>query len=107
MKLNRLLVISSPVALLALLLAPPAVAAPSPPQGTQSNGAYAASGAANGVTNTFATSQRVSCFRPEVNYFANAGPSNGYDGMTPCPGATTGEDTGAATPYATQAGSNP
>jgi len=107
MRLKRLLAVSSPVALLAMLLATPASAAPSPPQGTQSNAAYAASGGAQGVTNTFATTQRVSCFRPEVSYLANAGPSNGYDGMTPCPGATTGEETGAGAPYATQVGSNP
>ena len=76
------------------------------PQGTQSDAAFAASYAAAGVTNADATSGQVSCYRPEDPYFA-ALSSNGYDGMTPCPGATTGEDTGAAGAYATQVGSNP
>ncbi|HEX9096936.1 MAG TPA: sialidase family protein [Candidatus Dormibacteraeota bacterium] len=76
------------------------------PQGLQSDAAYAASAAANGVTNVFATSQRTSCYRPEDPYFGNLGPANGYTGMTACTGATTGEDIGA-TPYPSQVGSNP
>jgi hypothetical protein len=76
------------------------------PQGTQTNSAYAASGTAYGVTNVFATTQQTSCFRPEVPApFSIAG--LGYSGESPCPGATTGEDTGEAAPYATQVGSNP
>jgi hypothetical protein len=75
------------------------------PQGMQSAAAYAASGTAAGVTNVVATTQKTSCFTPEVPYFANLGPSLGYSGMSACNGAaTTGEDLG---PYATQAGSNP
>lgn len=100
---------------LPLLLAGLAVAAPAPafassgvgnlPQGTQSDVAYAASAAAAGVTNVFATTQRTSCFRPEDPYFATL-PGDGYSGMTPCDGAaTTGEDTGI-TPYPSQDGSN-
>ena len=77
------------------------------PRGTQSNTAYAASGQNHGVKNVFATTQQVSCYRPEVPYTANLGPNDGYTGETACPGATTGEDTGAAAPYPTQAGSNP
>jgi hypothetical protein len=78
------------------------------PQGTQSDKAYAQSAAKNHVTNVDATTQRVSCYRPEVDASAfNDGPNDGYSGVTPCPGATTGEDTGAAGPYPTQAGSNP
>ena len=73
------------------------------PQGTQSDAAYAASFAARGVRNVSATSARTSCYVPEVPYFTSLGPNDGYDGMTACPGATTGEDQG---PYATQAGSN-
>ena len=53
------------------------------------------------------TSGQVSCYRPEDPYFANDGPNDGYTGMSPCPGATTGEDTGASGPYPTQVGSNP
>jgi hypothetical protein len=76
------------------------------PQGTQSDRAYAASVA--GIANVFATTQRVSCYRPEVDASAfNLAPALGYDGVSACPGATTGEDTGAAGPYPTQVGSNP
>src|SRR3954471_7613701 len=75
------------------------------PQGFQSNGAYGASSAA--VTNVFATTQKVSCYRPEVPAPFNLGPALGYDGESACPGATTGEATGAAGPYPTQVGSNP
>jgi hypothetical protein len=77
------------------------------PQGTQTNGSYAQSYLAHHVTNVFATTQQVSCYRPEVPYAANAGPNDGYSGETACPGATTSEDTGAAAPYPSQAGSNP
>ena len=80
----------------------PAVA----PQGSQSDSAYAASFAANHVTNVFATTQKTSCYRPEVPFFVSNGPSNGYSGMSNCVGANTGEDIGLA-PYRTQAGSNP
>src|SRR5205085_1598142 len=61
------------------------------------------------VTNVFATSQNgvVSCYRPEVQASFNDGPANGYTGETACPGANTGEDTGAAAQYPTQVGSNP
>jgi hypothetical protein len=74
------------------------------PQGTQTDAAYAASVTA---TNVFATAEKVSCYRPEVRAPFDDGPANGYDGETACPGATTGEDTGAATQYPTQVGSNP
>src|SRR5438552_12374066 len=74
------------------------------PQGTQSDTAYAASNA--GVTNTLATTQRTSCYRPEVPYSTSLFPANGYDGMSSCPGADTGEDTGRRSAYPTQAGSN-
>ncbi len=77
------------------------------PQGTQSNAAYAGSFAANKVTNVFATTQETSCYRPEVPYFTNDGPNDGYSGMSACNGAAnTGENIGTV-PYATQAGSNP
>ena len=75
------------------------------PQGTQSNSTYAASSA--GIGNVFATTQQTSCYRPEVAAPFNLGPGLGYSGESACPGATTGEDTGAAAPYATQLGSNP
>jgi hypothetical protein len=60
------------------------------PQGVQSDGSYAASFQANGVTNVFVTSRQVSCYVPEVP----------APGNVPCPGATTGENVG---PYAQQA----
>ena len=75
------------------------------PQGTQSDAMYASSYGANGVTNRFVTSRQVSCYRPEVPVTANNGPNDGYTGESPCPGANTGEDTGASAPYPTQAGS--
>ena len=77
------------------------------PQGTQSNTAYMHSYQTTGVTNVFATTQQTSCYRPEVAAPFNDGPANGYDGESACSSATTGEDTGAASAYATQAGSNP
>jgi len=78
------------------------------PQGTQSDKAYAQSVQKAGVTNVFVTTQQTSCYRPEVSAAAfNDGPTNGYSGESACPGATTGEDTGASAPYATQIGSNP
>jgi hypothetical protein len=71
-------------------------------QATQKDADYENSYAANGVTNVQATTER-SCYTPEVPYFANDGPAQGYTGMTACRRAATGEDVG---PYATQAGSN-
>ena len=75
------------------------------PQKLQSDGAYAASYQAHGVSNVFVTSQQVSCFRPEVPANFNNGPNDGYTGLKACPGATTGEDTGA-TQYPTQHGTS-
>jgi hypothetical protein len=78
------------------------------PQGTQTDSAYARSVSRAKVTNVFATTQQTSCYRPEVSAAAfDLGPALGYSGVSACPGATTGEDTGAAAPYATQVGSNP
>ncbi|TMD94545.1 MAG: exo-alpha-sialidase [Chloroflexi bacterium] len=74
------------------------------PQGLQSNTAYAASFKGRGVTNVFVTSQKVSCYVPEVPSPFNNGPNDGYTGETPCPGANTGEDVG---PYASQVLSRP
>lgn len=96
-------------ALLALALAPVLGAVPingaSASRGsTQSDAIYANSYAAGGVTNVVATTQKVSCYRPEV-YLATAVYPDG--GMQVCNGrATTGENIGTS-PYATQAGSNP
>ena len=95
-----------PVALVFASLTPTqAGASGGAPQGTQTDAAYAASAGAHGVTNVFATTQKVSCYRPEDPYSGNLGPANGYTGMSGCPGATTGEDIGA-TPYPSQVGSN-
>ncbi|MFL5757644.1 MAG: hypothetical protein ACJ77N_15305 [Chloroflexota bacterium] len=75
------------------------------PQGTQTDAAYAGSGTTAGVTNVFATTQKTSCYTPEVPFFTNLGPALGYSGMSACNGrSTTGEDLG---PYPTQSGSNP
>src|SRR5260370_12994909 len=76
-------------------------------QGLQSDKGSAKSFSTHAVTNVFVTSQQVSCYRPEVPYSANNGPNDGYTGESPCPGATTGEDTGATHIYQTQAGSDP
>ena len=89
----------------ALLGVPSGISAGGPPG--QPDAAFAASYAANAVTNVSATTQRVSCYAPEVTYFATLGSNQGYadGGMSPCGGAaTTGEDPG---PYATQDVSNP
>lgn len=74
------------------------------PQGTQTDQSYARSYLTNHVTNVFATTQRTSCYTPEVGFFANVGPNDGYSGMSQCSGANTGEALG---PYASQSGSNP
>jgi hypothetical protein len=75
------------------------------PQGTQSDAAYASSYTDNSVTNVDATTQKTSCYTPEVPYAVDNGPNDGYSGETACGSAsTTGEDPG---PYPTQAGSNP
>src|SRR5258708_21653055 len=66
---------------------------PSPPQGTQTDAAFADSFKSNHVTNVFATTQKISCYTPEVPYAGNLGPTNGYTGGTPCNGgANTSED---------------
>jgi hypothetical protein len=57
------------------------------PQGIQSDAAYSASFVGHQVTNVFATTQRVSCYRPEVPYSVSNGPTDGYSGESPCNGA--------------------
>jgi len=110
LKARRLLVLSIPVVLVVAYAGSPASASLGPgvgnlPQGTQTNQAYKNSYWANSVTNVFATTQRTSCYTPEVQYAANAGPNDGYSGETACNGAaTTLENQG---PYAQQSGSNP
>jgi hypothetical protein len=99
-------VLAAPVLLLAWLFAsPPVAAVGSLPPRTQSDAAYIASYAAHSVTNVFATTQKTSCYTPEVPYFTSDGPNDGYTGMEACTGrANTGEALGS---YPTQAGSNP
>ena len=78
-----------------------------PPQGFQSDAEFAASYASRSVTSVPATTQRVSCYTPQVLYQGSLSPSQGYPdgGATPCAGAaTTGELLG---PFATQDVSNP
>jgi len=89
------------------LAAPVCALAALPPQGHQSDAAFAASFAANGVVNVSATTQRVSCYAPETLYLDALTPAVGYlaGGGSPCGGAaTTGEDLG---PYPTQDVANP
>ena len=73
-----------------------------PPQGTQSDAAFAASYAGNSVSNVSATSQHTGCYAPEVAYFDGLTAADGYvdGGGSLCKGkADTGENIG---PYATQ-----
>jgi hypothetical protein len=50
----------------------------SPPQGMQTDAAFADSFRLNHVSNVFATTQKTSCYTPEVPYTGNLGPTNGY-----------------------------
>jgi hypothetical protein len=77
-----------------------------PPQGYQSDAAFAASYAAHHVSSVLATAQRVSCYAPEVLLLTGLPTQLGFPdpGGTPCPGATTGEDVG---PFPTQDQRNP
>ena len=98
-------VIAALAAGLALACAGTAGAA-TPPQGHHSAGQFANSYAANSVTSTEATTQRTSCYAPELTYFDHLLASDGYPdfGMSPCNGAAnTGENLG---PYALQDTSN-
>ena len=81
----------------ALAVATTTAAAGSPPR-SQSDAAFAASYGAKGVVNVSATTQRVSCYAPEVPYPTALTAADGYPGggETPCPGATTGEQTARA-----------
>jgi hypothetical protein len=95
------------VAIIALAAVPASTASPgigNVPQGSQSDRSYANSATTYGVRNVLATTQRTSCYTPEVPYFTSLAPVNGYDGMTTCTRADTGEALG---PYPTQRGSNP
>jgi hypothetical protein len=88
-------------------LASPAAALGALPQGVQSDAAFAGSFAAKGVGEVSATTQRVSCYAPEVLYFDALPTDAGYPdgGGSLCAGAaTTGEDVG---PYPTQDVANP
>jgi hypothetical protein len=89
------------VGVLVVALAAGAAASAAPPQGTQSDAAFAASYRAKSVVNVSATTQRVSCYAPEVAYATALTAADGYPGggETPCPGATTGEQTSG---FATQ-----
>src|SRR6266850_8542562 len=85
------------VAIVALAAVPASTTSPgigNLPQGIQSDRSYANSSAKYGVTNVLATTQRTSCFTPEVAFFTSLAPANGYDGMTSCTGANTDEDLG-------------
>ncbi len=81
----------------------PATSAAVPPQGTQSNDAFIASYGLHKVTNVSATTQRTSCYKPEVLYLGMLPDTAGYPGggSTTCPPAVpnTGENLG---PYDTQ-----
>jgi hypothetical protein len=89
----------------AAFAAPAALSAP--PQGYQSDSSFIGSYAGKAVGSVEATTQRVSCYAPEVPYFDGLPALEGYPGGggTLCNGAaTTGEDLG---PYATQDRVNP
>jgi hypothetical protein len=75
-----------------------------PPQGTQTNAAFASSYVTGSSISV--TSRQTSCYRPEVFYDGTLPADAGYrgGGSTPCPGATTGENEG---PYDTQDVVNP
>jgi hypothetical protein len=78
-----------------------------PPQGFQSDADFAASYAAHAVSAVAATTQRVSCYTPEVFYQGSLSPSQGFPdgGSTLCAGAAnTGELIG---PFSTQNVANP
>jgi hypothetical protein len=83
----------------AVLVAGSAVAAAGSAAPGQTDATFAASYAANGVVSVSATTQRVSCYAPEVPYLTALTASDGYPGggETPCPGATTGEQTSGFT----------
>jgi hypothetical protein len=89
------------VGVLAAGLVAVSVVSAASPQGSQSDAAFAASYAAKGVVNVSATTQKVSCYAPEVPYLTALTAAVGYPGggETVCPGATTGEQTGG---FATQ-----
>src|SRR6202795_1478676 len=89
----------------ALAAATAAAAAPAPPQGTQSAPAFAASYSANSVVNVSATTQRVSCYAPEVPYLTALTAADGYPGggETLRPGPSAGKQTSG---FATQDVSN-
>ena len=61
------------------------------PLSAQSDAVFAASYAANNVANVSATTQRVSCYAPELVYFPSLPATQGYldGGMSPCGGAAT------------------
>ena len=93
----------------ALLLSTTALAAnPAvPPQGVQNNLQFELSYGTAGVSSVPATSQRTSCYAPELTYFGALTAADGYvdGGMSLCNGqANTQEDPG---PYATQNVANP
>src|SRR5438105_430960 len=80
--------------------------AAAPPQGFQPDAAFAASYAQRSVVSVPATTQRVSCYAPEVLYQGSLPPSQGYPdgGATPCvSAATTGELLG---PFPTEDAAN-
>jgi hypothetical protein len=82
---------SGAAALAALTVAVGVAGAAGPSQ--QSDASFAASYAAHGVVNVSATTQKVSCYAPEVPYASALSALDGYPGggETACPGATTGE----------------
>jgi hypothetical protein len=89
-----------------IVFGPAATGAGGPPQGTQTDAAFAGSYAARQVASVSATTQKTSCYRPEVYYGGFLPPEAGYPGggSSSCPESTTGEDEG---PYDTQDVVNP
>jgi hypothetical protein len=89
-----------------IVFGPAATGVGGPPQGTQTDAAFAGSYAARQVASVSATTRKTSCYRPEVYYGGFLPPEAGYPGggSSSCPGSTTGEDEG---PYDTQDVVNP
>src|SRR2546421_6037124 len=76
-----------------------ALAGPAP--ATQTDASYAASFAANHVTNVDATGSAVSCYRPEVPYDVSDGPAGRDNRQFPLPGATPGRGNRGPRPHPT------
>src|SRR5213593_3574797 len=100
--MNGTLIRAASLAAALAVPSPALTAGPVDPPQPQSDASFAASYDTFHVSNVSATTQRVSCYTPELEYLDALAPEQGYvdGGMSPCNGqVTTGEDLG---PYQTQ-----